>query len=157
EQRLETQESRERAILDNTAALIRVNDRLGRFQFVNRQFTESFGISADEALGRTPHELFPFLVAEKLTLGDEDVLQKNQTPVLQEQAAGIQGPRPFVPPKTPLIDHDGVPAALATVSTDITDQILARDAEQQLQLARTVQQKLYPAASPLIPGFDVAG
>jgi sigma-B regulation protein RsbU (phosphoserine phosphatase) len=39
----------------------------------------------------------------------------------------------------------------------ITAERALRGAEEQFRLARRVQQRLFPAASPTLPGFDIAG
>jgi len=157
EDQLRAQECRERALIDNIRALIQVRRHDGPYVFCNRLFGETLGMSQEALAGHTPEELFPPLLAEQLVEGDEEVWSSRQTTTREDVLTGPAGMRTYVTTKIPLMDHAGQPSSIVSVSTDITDQISAREAEQQLRMARVVQQKLYPAFPPSIPGFDIAG
>ena len=58
------QHERFQAILDNAPAVIFANDLEGRFLFVNRQFQSLFRLGAEEAVGRTNHDLVPAEAAD---------------------------------------------------------------------------------------------
>lgn len=157
ESQLQSQEIRERAVLDNIASLIHLRDREGRFEFCNRRFLETFDRSLDSVLGRTAREAFPKPVAELLERGDERVIVTGRVETSEEVMICAQGVRNYVTSRIPLRGPDGDIEALASISTDITEQIRARESLRQFEMARTVQQKLYPAAPPVIPGFDIDG
>lgn len=157
EEQLRAQECRERALVENIRALIQVRRRDGPYVFCNRLFGETLGMSHESLAGHTPQELFPRTLAEQLVRGDEEVWSSRQTTTREDILSGPKGCRTYVTTKIPLMDTAGQPSSIVSVSTDITDQISAREAEQQLRMARVVQQKLYPAVPPSIPGFDIAG
>jgi sigma-B regulation protein RsbU (phosphoserine phosphatase) len=75
----------------------------------------------------------------------------------EETAPTPDGTRRYISVKVPLRDEAGAVAAVAGVSTDITDRLRADAAEAELRSARPLQQRLYPAAAPHLPGFDIAG
>lgn len=157
ESQLLSQEIRERAVLDNIASLIHLRDREGRFEFCNRRFLETFDRSLDSVLGRTAREAFPEPVAELLVRGDEQVIVSGRVETTEEVLPCAQGVRYYVTSRIPLRGSNGNIEALASVSTDITEQIRARESLRQFEMARTVQLKLYPSTPPVLPGFDIDG
>ena len=46
---------------------------------------------------------------------------------------------------------------LVSVVKDITERKKREEQELELRMAQVVQQRLYPKASPEVPGFDIAG
>ncbi|MCC7420221.1 MAG: SpoIIE family protein phosphatase [Planctomycetaceae bacterium] len=157
ESQLLNREVRERAVLDNIASLIHLRDRQGRFEFCNRRFLETFDRSLDSILGRTAREAFPEPVAELLERGDQQAIVTGRVETSEEVLTCAQGVRNYITSRIPLRDSRGNIEALASVSTDITEQIRARESLRQFEMARTVQQKLYPARPPVLPGFDIDG
>jgi len=156
EQRLRQREARERAILDNTTAVIYVKDRDGRYEFVNERYVRLFGVSLAGVVGKTDAEIFPADFARAFQENDRRVLRTGETVQVDEVVPHPDGPRTYMSVKFPLFDERGRATAVAGISTDVTDRIRAREAEEQMRTARLVQQRLYPASSPAVPGFDVA-
>jgi len=58
---------------------------------------------------------------------------------------------------TPVRDESGYLTHYVSVMRDVTDQRRAQAREVEMRLARLIQQKLYPAEAPALPGFDLAG
>jgi sigma-B regulation protein RsbU (phosphoserine phosphatase) len=58
---------------------------------------------------------------------------------------------------TPVFDARGALTHLVSVARDVTERTRAAAREASLQLARRVQQRLYPLAPPKVPGFDISG
>ena len=79
-----------------------------------------------------------------------------ETIQVEEYAPHPDGLHTYVSTKFPLYDEEGQVSAVAGISTDVTDRIRARDAEEQFKTACHVQQRLYPVSPPSIPGFDIA-
>lgn len=156
EQKLRTQEARERAILDNTTSIIAVKDREGRYEFVNEQFSRIFAMDRHVVLGKTDQELFVSAVADTLCSNDRNVFDSGATIQVETVVPYPDGPHRFISVKFPLYDTQGQALSVASIATDITDRLRAQDAEDQLRTARHVQQKLYPQRSPTLPGFDIA-
>jgi PAS domain S-box-containing protein len=157
EQKLRFQEMRERAILDNSTAIIYVKDWEGRYEFANKQFIRLFDTARTGVIGKTDTDVFPPEYAAKFQTVDRHILRSGRTIQLQETAPHPDGPRIYESVKFPLHDEDGHVVALAGISTDITDRLRAEAAEAELRAARQVQQRLYPTSAPILPGFDVAG
>ncbi len=67
-------EQRLQAILDNSAAVIFLKDREGKYLLVNRRFEELFGIPGSDILGRTDHAIFPPEIADQFQANDRAVL-----------------------------------------------------------------------------------
>ncbi len=152
ESQLMRQEVRERAILDHLPALIHVRDREGRVEFCNQRFAEELvALSTEEGPPTnrplTPQELQSFekVLRTKAMVTQDEVVRSGSTV------------RNFVTSRIPLIGLDGEVMAVASVSTDITEQLQAREAHRQMEMARIVQQKLYPSEAPVVPEFDIAG
>lgn len=154
-EQLRRQTERERAVLDHTGALVYVKGADGRYQFVNREWERVCGTAA--ALGRTDAELFPLEFAARFMANDEHVLRTGEPFRGEETAPTPDGTRTYISVKVPLSDEAGAVVAVAGVSTDITDRRRADAAEAELRTARQLQQRLYPAAAPRLPGFDIAG
>jgi PAS domain S-box-containing protein len=58
---------------------------------------------------------------------------------------------------TPIRDDAGRITNFVSVMRDITALKKGQEREVEMRLARVVQQKLYPARAPQLPGFDLAG
>jgi sigma-B regulation protein RsbU (phosphoserine phosphatase) len=157
EERLQYQEARERAILNNTTAVIYVKNLEGRYEFVNHQWTRVFGNSLMEVVGKTDEDLFPPEFAREFRKLDQEVIQTRRVLEREEQVPHADGRHTYISVKFPLQDRAGEVCALAGISTDITDQLRMREAEHQMGLARLVQQRLYPRSAPELAGFEVAG
>ncbi len=152
ETQLMRQEVRERAILDHLPAYIHVRDRNGCIEFCNRRFAEADrgtpleeGTPSNRVLTPQEQRSFEEVLRSKVMVTQDEVLRYG--PVV----------RNFVTSRIPLIGTDGEVMAVASVSTDITEQLQAREAHRQMEMARIVQQKLYPSEAPVVPGFDIAG
>lgn len=134
EDRLRESEEQLRAIVDNTATIISVKDRSGRYSMVNRKFESVFGVSGMMMVGRTDREVFPETLAESLRVNDDRVIDTNG-PVEIEQTItpgrGIRPRRMFVV-KTPLHDVIGNISGVCTLASDITDRDLARQERDRL-------------------------
>ena len=157
ERELVARDERERAILDNTTALVFVRGVDSRYQFVNRRFSELYRVERAATIGKTPHDLFPKEVADDFERNHQRVLETRETSSRQETIPHADGNHTYVSVRFPLFDGTGQVSAVAGISTDITDQLRAREADEQMRLARVFQQKLYPETAPSVPGLDVAG
>jgi PAS domain S-box-containing protein len=115
-------EARLQAILDNTTAVIYLKDMLGRYLLVNRQFEELFGVSREQAVGKTDYDLFPREIAEAFQANDRRALEKSPPLEFEEVAPHNGELRTYISIKFPLSDSAGVPYAVCGISTDITER-----------------------------------
>jgi sigma-B regulation protein RsbU (phosphoserine phosphatase) len=146
-----------RALLDHTTAVIYIKDAQGRYEFVNRTFTELFNIDTDEIVGKTDRDIFPREFADAFGVNDRQVVATGKQVRCEEVAPHGDGPHTYFSVKVPLFDDAGKVRAVAGISTDMTDHFRARAADEELRLARLVQQRLYPSRAPQVDGFDIAG
>ncbi len=150
-------ERRERAILDNTPAIIYVKGIDGRYEFVNRRHAELFSRNQETAVGKSVQDFFPEEEADRFIQNDQQIIETGKTLTVEEIVRHDDGHHTYVSVKFPLLDAGGRVCATAGISTDITEQLLAHRTEQELELARSFQSKLYPQTAPAVPGLEVAG
>jgi len=157
EEELLVQQRREHAILTNTPAVVYIKGTDGRYQFVNKSYAELFSLDQDAVLGKCVDEFFPAEVTEAFAQHDRKVIETGETITIDEIVPHEEGNRTYVSVKFPLFDTRGQVSAVASISTDITEQLRARQTAAELTLAQSFQRKLYPAKTPLVIGLDVAG
>nr|WP_249420095.1 PAS domain-containing protein [Rhabdothermincola salaria] len=113
-------ESRLAAFVDNSAAIISLKDPFGRYQFVNRAFADLVGAPADRVVGTDDFDHWPEAAAA-VRGHDQQVLVGRNELQFEEVLPLPDGPHTFLAQKFPLLDDDGVPTAIGTVATDITE------------------------------------
>ena len=140
-------ESREnlQAILDNTTAVIYVKDAEGRYVLVNHRFEGLFGLSKEEVLGRTDHDLFPKGAAEEYRRNDLEVLRSEAPLEAEETVPQEDGTRTYFSVKFPLRGPDGLPYATCGISTDITRR---KEAERRAGFLADLDRTLQPITDP---------
>lgn len=143
--------------VEQTADSIIITDKLGVIEYVNPGFEVTTGFSRAEAIGNTPRILksgrqdqqFYGELWDHITGGDHfrtTVLNKKKNGDLFWAEQTI----------TPLKDDDGKITNFVSVLKDVTELREKQKQDLQLEIARKVQQELYPAPISL-PGFDIAG
>lgn len=145
-------------VVEQTADGVLVTDAQGRIEYVNPAFVSITGYSREELLGRTPALLSsgehgPAFYAElwrALSAGEvyrETITdrRKNGETFLAEQTL------------TPMHGPAGETAHVVSIVKDVTGLRRAQQREHALQVARRVQQRLYPEAAPRVPGLDIHG
>ena len=124
-------EARLRMILENTPAVVSLKDSAGRHVLVNRSFETMLGVSCAEVVGRTAEEVFSPTLAAAMRETDELVVSSGKSLEIEEGAVMADGEQhTLLSLKFPLVDSDGRPAGVCSVSTDITERKLAEDALQ---------------------------
>jgi PAS domain S-box-containing protein len=113
-------ESRLSAFLDNSAAIISLKDPFGRYQFVNRAFAGIVSGDAERIVGSDDFDHWPD-AAVALRDHDRRVLVAQRAMQFEEVLPLPDGPHTFLAQKFPLLDDEGVPTAVGTVATDITE------------------------------------
>jgi PAS domain S-box-containing protein len=126
------------ALLDNSPALIYMKDQAGRYLYVNRCWTETHKISAENAIGKTDFELFDEAAARQFTANDRAVVESGQTQEFEEQSLHVEGPHSYRSIKVALKDADGEFQALCGISTDITERKAKEEALRQTHRALRV-------------------
>jgi PAS domain S-box-containing protein len=152
-----TLQSRERALLDHSAAAIYIKDREGRYEFVNLGFERLYRTTAQEVVGSTAAELAMRGLRQGRVLGDEDVWTSGETVQTEEILHDGHISRTLLSVRFPLHDSHRQMCSLAGIATDITERLRASIIDHELDLARTIQQRLYPSTDPVVPGLQIAG
>jgi two-component system cell cycle sensor histidine kinase/response regulator CckA len=127
------------AIVDHSPLVIQVKDLEGRYLLVNRQIEKQFGWRRREAIGRTPHEVYTPQLADKFVAADRDALEAGTAVQSEELIPLADGMHTFLATKFPLLDADGVPYAVAGISTDITERV--RSEEERLRLLAQIREQ----------------
>jgi PAS domain S-box-containing protein len=152
-----TLQSRERALLNHSAAAIYIKDREGRYEFVNQGFEQLYRTSAQEVVGSTAVELAIRGLRSGRVLSDEDVWTSGETVQTEEILHDGHISRTLLSVRFPLRDSHRKMCSLAGIATDITERLRASIIDHELDLARTIQQRLYPSADPMVLGLQIAG
>ena len=115
------------AIFDRSPACISVKDTAGRYLLVNQRFLRCAGLELDQMLGRTDAELFAPAVAAQAQARDLVVLRHDEPLETPAILTGCADGRVYDTLKFRLVDGSGLPYAVCTISTDVTDRALAHD------------------------------
>jgi diguanylate cyclase (GGDEF)-like protein/PAS domain S-box-containing protein len=125
-----------RAVIDAVPARINAKDRDGGYLLINRYEADLLGVTPEQAVGRSVHELEPEEVALAERRDDHRVLDRGAPLPLFEQEitdrAGEQ--RIWLTTKVPLTDGGGRPSGVVTVALDITQQ---KEAQRMTALLAT--------------------
>lgn len=143
-----------REIIDKTSAVVYLKDLAGRYQFVNRQFEELFGVQRQSAVGLTDFDLFPDAMARDFRLNDEQVAMSGLPSNTEEVAPHPDGLHTYMSVKFPLRGPNDCVVAVAGISTDITE--LERANRETRRLRDELQLVLDSVKDGLI-GVDCRG
>src|SRR4051794_2642289 len=152
-------EKRLRDLIDATTAVIYVKALDGRYLLVNRRFEQLTGFPGDNVLGRTDAELWPGAYAAEMRANDLRVLDALEPLEFEDHGPEGAPPVTFLAYKFPLFDVDGVPYAIAGISTDISqrkrsEERLRRSEERFRVLAENAQDFIFRYRLQDKPGFD---
>ncbi|MBV9042446.1 MAG: EAL domain-containing protein, partial [Acidimicrobiia bacterium] len=131
----------------------------GRYVLVNQRYEELTGFSRDQVLGRSDAELWPAPFAAAIRANDLRVLDALEPLEFEEQGPEGNAGVTFLAHKFPLFDPDGVPYAIAGISTDITlrkraEESLRRSEERFRLLAENADDFIFRYRLKGEPGFD---
>ncbi len=101
----------------------------GTYKFANEAFSKQFGKTPDEVMGKTPHFLFPFDVAEKRLAFVRKVFQTGEKGEIELNITTASGERKyFLTMIDPIKDIKGNILWVSCVSKDITERKLGEEA-----------------------------
>jgi PAS domain S-box-containing protein len=145
--------------LEQTADSVFITDRAGRIEYVNPAFEVTTGYTRAEAVGATPRLLksgrqepeFYRTLWESISGG---------TPFKATVINRKKDGELFIAEQTitPMRDsRTGELTHFVAVMRDLTDRLKFEEQGLELQLAASMQQRLFPKTPPHIPGWDIAG
>jgi two-component system sensor histidine kinase UhpB len=112
-----------------------LKDQQGRYRFVNRPFLQSYGLRADQVIGKRDDEVFPGEQSERFKASDAAVIAQRAPLSLEQPIVTPEGERVQMIVKFPVLDAAGGIAGVGGVATDITER---KRAEQALLERRTL-------------------
>jgi sigma-B regulation protein RsbU (phosphoserine phosphatase) len=144
--------------IESTTDAVFITDTRSVIEYVNPAFEAITGYSRDQAVGRAASLLksgwqersfYQGLWARILSgeVHSATLVNRRRDGTLFHAEQTI----------TPVRDEAGAIAKFVSVMRDVTELKRAQERDVEMRLARTVQQKLYPAAAPAVAGFDLAG
>ncbi|HKB04165.1 MAG TPA: PAS domain S-box protein [Gemmataceae bacterium] len=157
---LKASEARFAALIHNAPAIVFLKDSAGLYLMVNRRCAENVGLTIEQNLGKTDHELFPPAMADAFRRDDEDVLRTGRVRTYEESFE-VRGRRyTYLTSKFPLPGDSGRPIGVCGIATDITDherdaitsRILA-DASAVLAALTDEESTLQKLATLAVPHF----
>jgi sigma-B regulation protein RsbU (phosphoserine phosphatase) len=180
EEKLRDSEALYHSLVETLPQSIYRKDLEQRFTFVNQLFCQSLGRNAAEILGRTDADFYPPKQAAKYEREDRRVIETRKTFGAVEERALPGGEKNYVQVvKTPLYDAHGNVIGLQGIFWDITEQKRAEEQirqataelgrsrealrkkneemEEDLKMAREIQQTMLPQKYPSFPRNAAAG
>ena len=143
--------------VEQTADSVVITDRRGVITYVNPGFTHTTGFSADEALGRTPRILksgkHPPEFYRDLWATVASGRPYNGLIINRKRSGELYSSQQSI---CPIRDKSGRITHYVSVLRDVTDLLLSKERENQMELAREIQSRLCRAAVH-VPGYDIAG
>jgi PAS domain S-box-containing protein len=121
---LKANQARFDEIMYNAPMLVSVKDPKGRVKFINRELEKLFDTTANDALGKTLHDIVSIGTgpADLIANLDRQVVE-TKTPVQREMTyATKDGMRTALFVKFPMFDSHGDVEAVVSFSTDLTEQ-----------------------------------
>jgi len=143
--------------VEQTADAIVITDRQGVIEYVNPAFEATTGFSRAEAMGQTPRILRsgsqPPEFYDRLwkTISAGDVFRC--APINRRKNGDLYHAEQTI---TPIKDAEGRIEHFVSVLKDVTDRDRIEQQAIEMRYASDVQRRLFPVASPTVPGLDVA-
>ena len=159
-ERKKTEEHLQRlsSAVEQTADSVLITDVRGTIEYVNPAFEATTGYSSAEVLGRNPkilksgvqspeyyRELWSTILGGEPFRGQTVNRKKNGEFYHAEQTI------------TGIKDRNGGITHFVSVIKDMTERRQLQEQEIEMEFAAKVQRELFPAAPPLLPGYDLAG
>jgi PAS domain S-box-containing protein len=159
--RLSASERRYRDLVESLDAIVWEADaQTGQFTFVNRRAEQILGYPLARWLTE-PNFLVNVIHPddrEHVVALRREAMAERRDPMLEYRVVAADGRVLWVHSAlSPIRDEAGAVRQVRGVLVDITERKQREQYENELRLARRVQQRLYPHAMPRVPGYDIAG
>ena len=136
ERALEKQLAFVRSLIDVIPNPVLYKDREGRYLGCNKTYRKMKGLSEDEILGKTVHDMCPKEIADEYARRDDELFASHGVQSYEWEMPDSRGERrDVIFNKAPFFDENGNPAGLVCVITDITD---LKRAEEENRIFKTI-------------------
>ncbi len=132
-------------IFDYLPINIYTKNREGKFIYVNKNTTETTGISLEDTIGKTAFEIYPEAFAKKTEQEDEEV-RKTKKPILNQHEIEVNGNAKFFFTGKKMIHTKQNEELLIGFSVDISENVLASKAIED-------QKKFYEQILNTVPNY----
>ncbi len=133
---------RQRAILDNLPMMAWLKDTESRLEMINQPYAEACGHAIDECIGKTDLDLFPEEMAKGFIADDREVCTSGRKKQAEEKISSPDGIKWHLTYKTPIYDEQGMVIGTAGIAQDITENKLAEEERERLQMQLAQAQKM---------------
>lgn len=117
-----------KSIFLHSPVVIYLQDTAGRYQFVNKEFSECYGFSSQEIKDKPPHILFPQSLANSFATQVEEVLQNRKANERAYDVVYANGTsHSIISKKFPVLDDDENLLGVGTVDLDVTESKLYQE------------------------------
>ncbi len=159
EEALRDSEALYHSLVESLPFCILRKDLLGRFTFANQAFCADLGRPREQVIGLTDLDCYPEELAEKYRRDDARVIETGQVHEGEEVHLTAGSKRHVKVLKAPLLDARRRAVGVQVLFWDITDRKEAEQARArtaaEFRVARRIQQRLFPAGTPRLPGLDI--
>jgi sigma-B regulation protein RsbU (phosphoserine phosphatase) len=161
EKALRDSEALYHSLVETLPVCIIRKDRDGRFVFANQPFCDELKRPLADIIGKTDRDFYPAALADKYRGDDQRVMESGEVFEDIEEHCNDAGDKRYVHVlKTPLRDSREQPIGMQGIFWDVTDRKRAEEelahATAEFRVARRIQQKLFPTATPRVPGMDIS-
>lgn len=132
EEELRDSDERFQAFIKNSPAKMHIKDPQGRYILINPMTESIFGVTHEQAKGRSATEIFPEKMGETFDSHDKAVLRTGVASTVEEDFPTSEGSRTFLTVKFPIRNAGGEVAAIGSSGMEITER---KRAEADLKIA----------------------
>ncbi|MBC7385395.1 MAG: PAS domain-containing protein [Cryobacterium sp.] len=125
------------SLMSYSPSLIYIKTDEPRYVMVNRNFEEKLKHLSASFVGKTPHDVFPKFIADRITENDVEILRSRRAQTFEEAMLHVDGIHTYLSSKFPLFDELGEVVGIGGISTDISD--LARERERSTILRELIE------------------
>src|SRR5262249_48005676 len=136
EEAVRSSESKYRALTENLEQCILLKDATCRIVAANKPYCQSVGLSEEDVIGKTSHDLYPKHLADKYFADDMRVLTEGLRIEQEEQNLGNGQMRTVRVMKSPVRDGQGRITGTLCIFWDVTEQ---RTLEAQLRQSQKME------------------
>ncbi len=127
----------------------------GRFIFWNSACEQLFGALAADVIGKTDHEMFPQVIADRLWAKHQAVIAAGVADKMPEELIDSPnlGSVPATITRVPIFDEMGKPLYMLIIANDLSEQKRAANERESLQaqIIEAQQHALQELSTPLLP------